>query len=133
MLVREAMSPTKGFRAGDTVLHAAQRLRDLNVGCLTICDDTHDLIGVITDRDIMLSIANGGNPASDLVSQLIHGQHVVTITAEHDLDQALMTMMINGVRRLPVLSDEHLVGIISAADLASEGIADARLDAATPR
>lgn len=115
------------------MLHAAQRLRDLNLGCLTVCDDTHDLIGVVTDRDIMISIANGGNPSSDLVSQLVHGQRIVTITAEEDLDQALLTMMVNRVRRLPVLSEEHLVGIISAADLASEGIADARLDAATPR
>lgn len=128
------MSTTTGsIHAGNTVLHPAQKMRDLNLGCLTVEDDTHELAGIITDRDITLHLASGGNPARDLVSQVTTGQHLTTISPEATLDDALMAMMLSRVRRLPVMAGTHLVGVISAADLAFEGVADAGLDAATPQ
>ena len=118
--------------ADDTVLHAAQTMQALDLGCLTVGDDDHDVVGMITDRDITLGIASGCTPETDLIGELIQGRRVITIDANEGLEQALMTMMLSHVRRLPVLSDGRLVGVISAADLALEGVADAHLDAATP-
>ena len=61
------------------------------------------------------------------------GQRLVTVQATAPLEQALMAMMIGGIRRLPVLDSTVLVGVISAADLALAGVAAPNLDGATPR
>jgi len=102
----------------DTLTDAARKMRDLNVGALPICGDDNRLAGVITDRDIVLkSVADGNDPSSVNVSELAGGKPV-TIGADDDVDEVLRTMREHGVRRLPVIDDHDLVGIVSLADVA---------------
>jgi len=103
MKLNEAMSSDTGtIPAEKTVVHAAHMMPGLNRGRLIVPDDEHDLTGVLTDQDITMHLADGGNPASHLISQLLFEQRLVTIQADAPPVQALMTLTISGTRRLPL-------------------------------
>jgi CBS domain-containing protein len=105
----------------DSVLDAAKRLAELDVGSLPICGEDDRLKGMLTDRDIVVKVlAEGRDPSSVKAGELGVGDgKTVTIGADDSIDEALRTMLDHKVRRLPVIDDRQLVGIISQADIAT--------------
>lgn len=102
----------------ETLVDAARKMADLQVGALPICGDDNRLAGVLTDRDIVVRcVADGGDPGSVRVSELADGKPV-TIGADDSVEEALRTMKEHGVRRLPVIDGQDLVGMVSQADVA---------------
>ncbi len=102
----------------DSVLDAAKRLAELNVGAMPICGQDQRLKGMLTDRDIVVKVlAKGKDPAQTRAGELGEGKPV-TIGADDSLDEAMRTMAQYKVRRLPVIDGHKLVGILSQADLA---------------
>lgn len=118
---RDIMTPDATcVRADETLVDAARRMRDLDVGALPVCGDDERLQGMVTDRDIVVRcLAEGGDPATTRAGDLA-AQQPVTIGADDDIDEALSTMIRNGVRRLPVIDGHDLVGMVSQADVARE-------------
>src|ERR671917_182528 len=103
----------------DTVLDAAKKLKELNVGSMPICGEDDRLKGMLTDRDIVVKVlAEGRDPASTTAGELGEGKPV-TIGADDSIDEALRTMIDHKVRRLPGIDGKQLVGIISQADIAT--------------
>ncbi|HZO59037.1 MAG TPA: CBS domain-containing protein [Solirubrobacterales bacterium] len=103
----------------DTVLDAAKRLAELNVGSMPICGEDDRLKGMLTDRDIVVKVlAQGKDPGSTKAGELGEGKPV-TIGADDSVEEALETMMQHKVRRLPVIDGHDLVGIVSQADIAT--------------
>src|SRR3954447_9999658 len=104
----------------DTLVDAARKMRDLDVGALPICGEDDRLKGVVTDRDLVVKcVAEGAAPTSTPVSDLAEGKPV-TIGADDPIDEALRTMIEHGVRRLPVIGGDRLVGMVSQADVPRE-------------
>jgi len=104
----------------DTVLEAAEKLAELNVGAMPICGQDDRLKGMVSDRDIVVKVlAKGKDPSSTQVSELATQDEVVTIGADDPIDEALRTMAAHKVRRLPVIDGHELVGIVSQADIAT--------------
>ena len=102
----------------DTVLDAAKRLAELDVGAMPICGEDNRLKGMLTDRDIVVKVvAQGKDPSSTKAGELGEGKPV-TIGADDSIDEALRTMADHKVRRLPVIDGHELIGIVSQADLA---------------
>jgi CBS domain-containing protein len=116
---REIMTPgAECVGENETLVDAARKMRDLDVGALPICGEDNRLKGVITDRDIVVRcIAEGGDPATAVAGQLAQGKPV-TIGADDSIEEALRTMTEHKVRRLPVIDGHDLVGMISLADIA---------------
>jgi CBS domain-containing protein len=116
---REIMTPgVECVSVGETLVDAARRMRDLDVGALPICGDNDRLAGMLTDRDIVMRVvAEGRDPGSVKVGDLADGK-VVTIGADDSVEDALATMSKHGVRRLPVIDGHDLVGMVSQADIA---------------
>ena len=105
-------------KSTDTLVDAARRMRDLEVGALPICGEDDRLKGIITDRDIVVKcIAEGGDPSTMRVEELAEGKPV-TIGADDSVEETLHTMMEHHVRRLPVIDGHRLIGIVSQADVA---------------
>lgn len=105
-------------RSTDTLVDAARKMRDLEVGALPICGEDDRLKGIITDRDIVVKcIAEGGDPTTTRVEELAEGKPV-TIGADDSVEEALTTMKEHHVRRLPVIDGHELIGMISQADVA---------------
>jgi len=105
-----------------TVLDAAKRLAELDVGAMPICGSDKRLKGMLTDRDIVVKVlAQGKDPASVKAGELGQGDsETVTIGADDSIDEALRTMKEHAVRRLPVIDGTECIGIVSQADLAKE-------------
>jgi CBS domain-containing protein len=118
---RDIMSPDcTCVGENETVLEAAEKLAQLDVGAMPICGEDDRLKGMVTDRDIVVKIlAKGKDPSSTPVSELATQDEVVTIGADDPIDEALRTMASHKVRRLPVIDGHELVGIVSQADIAT--------------
>lgn len=102
----------------ETLAQAARRMRDFDVGALPICGDDGRLIGIVTDRDIVIRcLAVGGDPGTVTAGNLALGRPC-TIDTEADVAQVLQVMMQHRIRRLPVTDSRWLVGMISEADVA---------------
>src|SRR5690606_11199187 len=85
---------------------------------LPICGSDDRLHGIITDRDIVVKcIATGGDPRTTTAMQLAQ-EKVVWVDANADENEALRLMEQHQIRRLPVIDNGRLVGIISTADVA---------------
>ncbi|MGW6832288.1 CBS domain-containing protein [Streptomyces sp. NPDC054949] len=103
--------------ANETVLEAAKKVAALKVGSLPICGTDDKLTGVLTDRDIVVSVfAAGKDPATVKAGDLAQGK-AVTIGADDDAAEILRTMGLHQVRRLPVI-DGHTLIIVALADVA---------------
>src|SRR3954471_10015125 len=102
---RDVMTPEcKCVSETDTVLDAAKRLTELDVGAMPICGEDDRLKGMITDRDIVVKVlAQGKDPSSTRVGELATQDEVVTIGADDSVEEALRTMTDHKVRRLPVI------------------------------
>ncbi len=102
----------------ETLVDAARKMRDLDVGALPVCGQDNRLKGMVTDRDIVVKvIAEGGDPASTTAGTLCKGQ-IVTIGADDPIEEVLRTMKQYKIRRLPVIDGHDLVGMVSQADVA---------------
>jgi CBS domain-containing protein len=102
----------------ESILDAAKKMKELDVGFLPICGEDDRLKGTITDRDIVLRVlAEGRDPGDTKAGELGDGKPV-TIGADDSVDDALTTMKEHAVRRLPVIDGHDLVGIVSQGDLA---------------
>ncbi|AKL64440.1 MULTISPECIES: CBS domain-containing protein [Streptomyces] len=105
-------------REEETLMDAARRMSELGVGALPICGPDDRLHGIITDRDIVIKcLAKGKDPHHMTAGMLAEGKPL-TVAAGADSGQVLQIMQEHRVRRLPVIEDHRLVGMISEADLA---------------
>lgn len=120
-VARDLMTPDPTcVKEDETLVDAARKMRDLDVGALPICGNDDRLKGMLTDRDIVVKcIAEGGDPNTATAGSLAEGKPV-TIGADDDIREALEVMQDQQVRRLPVIDGHRLVGIISQADIARE-------------
>jgi CBS domain-containing protein len=131
MKVRDIMT-SEGLATANldtTLAEIAERMRDENVGAIPIVDDDDKLTGIITDRDIVVrAIAEGEDPnectAEEILSEQLH-----TIHPDADLEQAADLMASRQIRRLPVLEDDVIIGMISLGDLAVKSEEDEASDA----
>lgn len=116
---REIMhGDAKCIGADESLVSAARMMRDLGVGALPICGEDDRLGGIITDRDIVIQcLAQGQDPAQTRARDLGQGKPFF-VQADADVDSVLSEMMEHRVKRMPVIDDHRLVGLISEADLA---------------
>ncbi|MFJ3301619.1 CBS domain-containing protein [Streptomyces sp. NPDC086549] len=104
--------------AHETLDRAAQLMRELGVGALPISDQNERLCGILTDRDIVVGcVAMGRDPAKVTAGEMAQGTPR-WIEASADVGEVLQEMKEHQIRRLPVIENKRLVGMISEADLA---------------
>ena len=112
--------------ASDTVVAAAQRMRDSGVGPVIVLDD-NGVRGIVTDRDITIrAVAEGRDPSEVTVGDIC-SDDLVTISPDDSVDQAVQLMRERAVRRLPVVEGGEAVGIVAIGDLAVERDPDSAL------
>lgn len=103
----------------ETLTDAARKMRDLNVGAMPICGEDDRLRGIITDRDIVIHcVAEGSDPSSTTAGQLAKGTPI-WVDASADEHEVVRLLSEHKIRRLPVIDNHRLVGMISEADVAT--------------
>jgi CBS domain-containing protein len=117
--VRDVMTPNpRTASSSQSLTEAAQMMKNEDAGSLPVVDAGR-LVGIVTDRDIVVrAVAEGVDPGMLTVGE-IASRRVVAITADQSLDDALALMEQYQVRRLPVIErDDEVVGILAQADIA---------------
>ena len=119
--VHEVMTERPRCVTPDTpVSDAAQLMVAEDVGALPILDGDQ-LIGMVTDRDIVVRAVAQGKDPKGMPVRAVASEDLVTLHPDDDLSDALRLMASHQVRRLPVVDeDSRLLGIVSQADVASE-------------
>jgi CBS domain-containing protein len=119
--IREVMTSTpETVEAGSPVSEAAKLMKKAHAGMIPVVEGG-ELRGAITDRDIVLRVvAEDRDPLSTTAGEVASGE-LVTVGPDQDLDEALKLMGHHQVRRLPVVEDGRLVGILAQADVARQG------------
>lgn len=111
----ECASPTSSIQ------EVAKMMQKWDVGSVPICEN-RKLLGIVTDRDIVLRVVAQGNVGRSLDARQVMSKDVVTVTPDSDAHEASDLMSRHQVRRLPVVEKGELVGILALGDLAVERI-----------
>jgi CBS domain-containing protein len=116
--VRDTMTQDpRSIAASASVVEAARLMRDGHIGSLPITDN-EELVGMITDRDIATRVvAEAADPQTTSVGD-VYSRDLISVGPDQDLDEALQLMSSHQVRRLPVVENGKLVGIVAQADIA---------------
>ncbi len=106
----------------DSVAKAAGLMKSENIGSIPVIESerSQTLVGIVTDRDLALTIVAEGRDAKSTPVEAVMTRKVVTCLADDDLQKALSAMTENQLRRIPVVDNDHkIVGIIAQADVAT--------------
>lgn len=122
MQVKDLMNPSVvTIEPGSSAALAARLISRHNVGALPVCGEDRRLRGVVTDRDIVLRcIAAEEDPAQTPVRDIMT-RSCTTVSPGDDCREATRLMSLHQVRRLPVVENGKLVGVISLGDVARSG------------
>lgn len=118
--VREIMSKDiASLRSDDSIERAAQLMKQYNCGSIPVC--TQDkIIGIVTDRDIAVrSVASGQDVSEQRVGDIMT-DHVVFGSPEMEVADAARLMSDRQIRRLPIVENNSLIGIVALGDISLE-------------
>ena len=120
MKVNECMSSKVCFCSPEaTIKDVAKLMCDNHVGCIPVCDNNQAVVGILTDRDIILrSIACDKDVASTSVSDIMTTK-VCCCTPETSIEQVTGLMSEQQIKRIPVISNNKIVGMLSLGDIAN--------------
>ncbi|MCT4562956.1 MAG: CBS domain-containing protein [Maledivibacter sp.] len=122
MKVRNLM--TKDVRTADintSLTEVAKSMKSLDVGSIPVCDNDNNIVGIVTDRDIVLRFVAAGS-SENSKAQDIMSTHIVSVSPETDVHEAANIMAKNQIRRLPVVENGKLEGIVAIGDFATQNI-----------
>ena len=124
MIVQDLMTEyPEALGPEDTIQKAAMLMRDHDYGLVPILDGLDALVGVVTDRDIVIqAVAKGHGPETQIRECM--SVQPDTIPKDLPIAQALHLMNTRQVRRLPVVESGRLIGMLSLSDIAKSGISE---------
>ncbi|MDD2217607.1 MAG: CBS domain-containing protein [Eubacteriales bacterium] len=109
-----------GIKQDAAIREAAVQMQRADVGSIPVCSDSGEILGIITDRDIVIrSVASQSykHSAGDIMST-----NIVTVSPETNVHDAALLLSTHKIRRLPVVSGGKLVGVISLSDIAKKRV-----------
>ena len=122
MKIRDVMTSSVDWvTPGTSVVEIAQLMKKNDIGSVPVCEG-NKLTGIITDRDIVLKVIAVGEDVNSISAKSIMNTNVITATADQDVHEAADLMSKYQIRRLPVIEQGRLVGILALGDLAIEKI-----------
>ncbi|HWO11560.1 MAG TPA: CBS domain-containing protein [Polyangiaceae bacterium] len=110
----------RSVRPQDTAQLAAQRMRDENLGFLPVCDDSGQVLGTITDRDLAIRVLAGGMPADTHVEDVFTHEVIACDPADDLHDAQAMMARFHKSRIMCLDAGQRLVGVISLSDIAQQ-------------
>ena len=122
MKVRDVMTSSVDWLTPDTsVVEVAQLMKKDDVGSIPICSENR-LIGIVTDRDIVLKVVATAGNTNNISAKDIMSEDIISVSADQDVHEAADLMSRNQIRRLPVVENGKLMGILAIGYLAIERI-----------
>ena len=125
MKVRDCMcNKVYWVEPNETVNNVAKLMQEKHVGCIPVCDEGKNILGLITDRDIVLRGVACDKDTSTMPVSSLMTKTVYTITPEVEITEASKLMCDYQIKRVPVLENNAIVGIVTLGDLANNKVDD---------
>jgi CBS domain-containing protein len=105
------------IREDETMRQAAERLANDDIGVLPICDERQQIRGILTDRDIVVHVVARGKDVNSTRARELEQGEIVTLRPDDSIDHAADLMAQHKVRRLPVVENGKVLGMVSQADV----------------
>jgi len=118
MKVQDVMRVARYTNPESSLATAGHTMAEVDCGVLPVVEGDGQVVGVITDRDICLSLANRDSQPSTVAVREAMSKTAYTCHPEHPIQEALRRMREHAVRRLPVIENGQVGGIVSLGDLA---------------
>ncbi|OOM13863.1 CBS domain-containing protein [Clostridium saccharobutylicum] len=120
MVIKDIMSKdVVSLNSQDSIERAAQIMEQFDVGSVPVCNN-EKLVGIVTDRDIALRCVAGGNNSNNQKISDVMTSNPVTGTPDMNVHDAAQIMSKEQIRRLPIVQNDNLVGIVSLGDISVE-------------
>jgi CBS domain-containing protein len=117
MLVGEIMhSDVKTASASDSFADVAKMMRSNGISSVVVLDGKK-LQGIVTERDIVNLVAEGGDPNTTTVERGMTRLDLITVDPKTELSKAADQMVSNNIRHLPIVEGDNVVGIVSIRDM----------------
>ena len=110
-------SPVATAPTTASVRELAAKMEDYGLGSVVILDQAQRPIGIVTDRDLAMRVIAEGKKPDGVVAADVMSKPLMTASPDEPLETLVERMAAGGIRRLPVVRDERLVGIVAADDL----------------
>ena len=119
MKLRDIMSrEIASINSNDSIEKAAQLMKQHNIGSIPVCNQ-NSIVGIVTDRDIALRSVASGQTNQQSVSEIMTANPVIG-TPDMDVHEAVRIMSDKQIRRLPVVENNSLVGMVALGDISVE-------------
>ena len=121
ILVRDVMSsPVRTTRVGDSVKDAVRKMNKFRIGCLVVMQGARS-VGILTERDIMRKVVEPCIDPSLINVSDVMSTPITTIDPVASVEDAAMIMSRERIKKLPVVEDGRLIGIVTSTDLVRSG------------
>jgi CBS domain-containing protein len=117
MKIKEIIKNVKTISPGDTVKEAASVMSRHNIGSLVVVNSKKKVVGIVTERDIIEKVNARDKLASRVSIEDIMTSKVITIDANALIDDAVYLMVKHRIKKLPVLDNNELIGIVTSTDI----------------
>lgn len=104
----------------DAVTRAAKVMRDANIGDVLVTRPDGSVCGIVTDRDLVMKVVAEGQDPNSVTAEDVCSHNIESVASGDPVDRAVKMMRDQAIRRLPVIDEGNLVGIVSLGDLAME-------------
>ena len=128
MIVRQILK-SKGatvtaVSVAEPIANVATLLTEAGIGAVLVHDCSGQPVGILSERDIVAGLANGGASIMDATAESLMTADLITCSPADDIDALMRVMTNRRVRHLPVIENGHLAGIISIGDVVKARIAE---------
>jgi len=118
MIVEEIMKKSvKTCRPDSTVLEAVKTMNQFGIGCLIVIEPSGRVVGIMTERDVLKGVSEKNLLADDVLVKDIMSANIVAVEPGISLEEAAEVMAKYKIKKLPVIKEGELVGIVTASDL----------------
>lgn len=125
--IKDIMTDQVAFVSPETtIVETAQLMQKHNVGSIPVCEG-QNIVGIVTDRDIVVRSVAHGKDASTSPVRDVMTSNVQSVSPEMELNQVAELMSKEQIRRLPVVENNRLVGMVSLGDLATQAKHDVEI------
>jgi len=117
--IEDVMTPNPTILRGETtVAEAARLMREEDIGLVLVCDDREELIGTLSDRDIVVRCVAEGNDCRNTKLTQVCSRDLVKVERDASIRDVVRLMAEYGVRRIPICDEDKVIGVVSLGDLA---------------
>jgi CBS domain-containing protein len=115
-LLQRKTAALKFVREDNSVFEVVQQLLEHNISAVLVVDGTV-LVGIVTERDVVRNVVLEGRTAKDTAVREIMTRNVLFVRPDQTIEECMALMTDKGIRHLPVMDGQRLIGILSIRDL----------------